>query len=392
MKPPARRIVLAIHLWLALTAGLLLAVVAASGAATVFRTDLDWLYAEPGSATAVGQADPDATARSLVDRWPGARIQRLLTPAFTGRGDEWQLRDDRGTPDPGDDEAWKAFTDPADGRLLGDTRGRAAPAALAWMARFHHDLWLGPTGGILVGASGLCLLGFIATGLWLWWPGLSRLAGSFRLRLGRGGLLRCFDLHVWLGLVGMPVLLTAAVTGSMFEFRWMRAAVHAGLGGSDADRPIALREQPRRPSEPGRMSPASGTPGRGFAQAMAAASAAADGTPLSVAPPRPGRGDGSWTVLLDYPGNAGSFSGVMVRLDADLSPTLVLDPRTMSPGGWINGQLWGLHTGAWAGGWSRTLYLACGLLPAALLATGLGIWRHRRRNATAPEPRPCSPS
>lgn len=391
----AHAIVRRVHLVLALVAGLLLSVVTVSGAAVIFRTELDWLYADTATLSAVRGADADATAKALGERYPGARVQRLATPAYTGQGDEWSLRDEKGTKDLADDETWKVFTDPATGRRLGDTRGAAGSDFLAWLARFHHNLWLSATGGVLVGSAGLCLLGFIATGIWLRWPGLRRLGSLLRLRLRNPGFVRHYDLHTWAALLGIPLFIVLAITGAMFEFRWMRAAVHYGLGGGEADRPLALRVQPQRPAKPAEpaaaapAAPAAGptrveVPTLGFVRAMAAAEAAVAGTSaLSVMPPRPGRPDATWSVLLDYPGNVRSNSGVLVQLTLDGTPKLILDPRTMSPGGWVNGQLWGLHTGTWAGGWSKTLYLLVGLLPPALLVTGVGIWWHRRRAGLA---------
>jgi uncharacterized iron-regulated membrane protein len=415
--PPAprtttRSVVRQVHFVLATVAGLLLSVVTISGASVIFRTELDWWYADTSGLSTVRAADVDATASALGASHPGVRIQRLATPAFTGAGDEWTLRDEKGTKEFTDDEVWKVFTDPATGAVLGGTRGARGSAFLAWMAMFHHNLWLGATGGILIGSSGLCLLGFIATGLWLWWPGIRRLGQGFRLRWRKAGFIRTYDLHAWFGLVGLPIFLVLAITGTMFEFKWMRAAVHYGLGGGEADRPLALRLQPQRPAagtdaaaqrDAGARAPAldrgttaaapaatpsASAPALTFAKAMAAAEAAVPGTgALSIMPPRPGRPDATWSVLLDYPWNVGSNSGALVQLQLDGTPKLILDPRTMSPGGWINGQIWGLHTGTWGGAWSKTLYLIVGLLPPALVFTGFLLWwyRHRRHRAVAAE-------
>jgi uncharacterized iron-regulated membrane protein len=401
-----------VHFLLAVLGGVLLSIVTVSGAVVVFRTELDWLYADTTDLSAVRAAEVDATAAALNARYPGVRIQRFLTPAFTGAGDEWVLRDERGTKEFTDDEVWKAFTDPSTGRFLGETRGAVGSGVLAWVAMFHHNLWLGHTGGILVGSAGLCLLGFIVTGLWLWWPGMKKLGAGFRMRWSKAGFVRNYDLHSWFGLVGLPLFLVISITGAMFEFRWMRAAVHYGLGGSEVDRPLALRVQPPRPAadaKPGgkpaatsgdakpaadaakagagpEATPRVAGPMLTFGTAIAAAEAAVPGTAtLSVIPPRPGRPDAAWSVLLDYPGNVGSYSGALVQLDNDGSPKLILDPRTMSVGGWANGQLWGLHTGTWAGALSKTLYLIVGLLPPALLVTGLLLWwyRHQQKKLAA---------
>ncbi len=385
--PRLRGVVRRVHVLLATVAGLLLSVVTISGAVVIFRTELDWLHADTSRLSPQRAAAIDATAAAVLARHPGARVQHLTTPAFTGAGDEWMLRDEKGTKEFTDDEVWKVFTDPATGALLGDTRGAASADFLAWMAKFHHNLWLGATGGILIGSAGLCLFGFIITGLWLWWPGLKRLGHGFRLRWSKPGFIRTYDLHVWFGLVGLPVFFILALTGTMFEFTWMRSAVHYGLGGGEADRPLALRLQAQRPIiEPavGARTMRADVPAVTFATAIAAAEAAAPGTrALSVMPPRPGRPDATWSVLLDYPWNVGSFSGALVQLSLDGTPKLILDPRAMSAGGWVNGQLWGLHTGTWGGAWSKALYLAVGLLPPALLVSGFLLWRYRHRQKKA---------
>ena len=408
-----RGVVRRVHFILATVAGLLLSVVTLSGALVIFRTELDWFYADTTGISTTRAVDVDATAKELAERYPGTRVQRMVTPAFTGAGDEWTLRDEKGTKELTDDEVWKTFTDPATGRFLGDARGATGSAFLAWMAKFHHNLWLGDIGGILIGSAGLCLLGFIVTGVWLWWPGVKRFASGFRLRWAKPGFVRNYDLHSWFGLIGLPVFLVLAITGSMFEFTWMRSTVHYGLGGGEADKPLALRLAAQRTAEaekmktakPAQVVPAAGTtsspagtpesatpadsarepraergPALTFSKAIAAAETAIPGTSaLSLIPPRPGRPDATWSVLLDYPYNVGSYSGALVQLNLDGTPKLILDPRTMSAGGWVNGQLWGLHTGTWGGAWSKTLYLIIGLLPPALLVTGFLLWWHRHQ-------------
>lgn len=385
-----RGIVRSVHLVLALVGGVLLSIVTVSGAAVAFRPELDRLHAGPVGAVdgVAGVADRDATVAALRSAFPGARVQRLVTPAaWGGEPDEWWLRDDRGTPPTGDDEAWKVFSDPASGALIGHTRGSRASAALAWLAKFHHDLWLGRTGGILVGSAGLCLAGFVVTGVWLWWPGLRRWRGSLTLRWRQGGLARHRDLHVLVGLAGVPLFLLTALTGSMFEFRWMRGAVHVTLGGRADDRPFVLRPREQLPAS------ARGTGEIGWGAAAAAAEAAApDARLLSLSAPRPGRDTATWLALLAAPGaSTGAYTGIAVHLDRhDATVRARLDPRGMSLGGWINSQVWGLHTGAWGGIPGRTLQLIAGLLPPVLLVTGGAIWylrrRARRRIAAAPAP------
>jgi uncharacterized iron-regulated membrane protein len=306
-------------------------------------------------------------------------VQRLVTPAAWGGGvDEWWLRHDRGTPEPGDDESWKVYSDPASGAVLGSTRGSTISAWHAKLANFHHTLWLDETGKVLVGSAGFCLLGFVITGLWLWWPVRGAWRRLLAVRWDQGSHARHYDLHKALGLVGIPLFLVTALTGTMFQFRWMRSAVHAGLGGTAADLPIGLmakEQQPRSGGGPGEL---------GWTAAVAAAVVAVpDGRLLSLSPPR-GK-DGTWMATLAVPGSTGSYSGVALLLDRHSGAVLArLDPRAMSPGGWLNSQLWGLHLGAWGGMATRILQALSGLLPPILLFTGVVIWLRRLRRDRAP--------
>lgn len=372
-----RRTIRTIHLVLALVGGLLLSVVTVSGSAVAFRTEIDHLHASSPS-EADGRADLDAVIDALGSAYPSADIQRFVTPeAWSGGLHEWWLRDDHGTPrDRSDDESWKVFTDPATGTILGDTRGSTASAALAWLAMFHHNLWLGNTGLIIIGSSGLCLLGFVVTGLWLWWPGLRRLRSGFTVRWNRGAFLRHFDLHKVLGVVGIPLFLITAITGSLFAFNWMRAAVHTGLGGTQADLPLKLVPQDQRPKS---------TPGTGAITWGTAVATAEDTAPTArVAVVMPPRGDtGTWTVLMaEGWASTGAYTGLAVRLDRYTGAVIsTSDPRTMSAGGWINSQVWGLHVGTWGGLTTRILHTISGLLPPVLLFTGIAIWWCRLRMA-----------
>jgi uncharacterized iron-regulated membrane protein len=409
-----RRHIRRVHFILATISGILLSIVTVSGALVIFRTELDWMYADTMTAAGPRQAKTDETVAAIYQRYGAVRIQRLATPAFTKRGDEWTIRDEKGTPSSEDDDVWKVFTDPISGQWLGDTRHATGSALIAWIARFHHNLWLGPVGGFLVGTAGLCLLGFVVSGLWLWWPGIKRLSNGFRLRLNKPGFMRNYDVHAWVGMIGIPIFIIVGITGSMFEFRWVRTTVHYGLGGSDSDLPMRLRQRPLTPAANKQSSateaPISTTQHQAqkaekprvehnsdaggettqtqiasqapitFSQSITIAETAVPGTrALSVSPPRTNRPDATWSILLDYPSNVGSYSGVLTQLTNNGNVQLIIDPRTMSLGGWANQQLWGLHTGTWAGVCSKMLYLMIGLLPPILLVTGFLLWWYRHR-------------
>lgn len=353
----ARPAVLLIHRWAGLTLGVLVVVICLSGAIAVFRPEIDRLACKPASA-APRAADLDAIAAGLHAGSPGSRVASLVLASAAGEADTWMLRSER-------EGSWMVFTDPATGEELGRTRGRWSSAAAAWIARFHHDLWLPPAGGVVVGVGGLALVVFCLSGLYLCWPGL------FRRRL---------DLHRAAGLAALPVLLFVAITGAMFEFTWLRRAAHRALGGTAADAPMVLRSRTERP-----QSAAAAGPEIGWAAGFAAAAAAVpDGRVARLLPPRPNDANGTWRATVDVPGSLSPNGGAIVQLDRRSAAVLELqDPRRMSAGGWLLNQHLGLHTGAWGGPLTRLLWVVVGVAPLILLITGWRMWRRSARRSPA---------
>jgi hypothetical protein len=99
--------------------------------------------------------------------------------------------------------------------------------------------------------------------------------------------------------------------------------------------------------------------------------------------------DDPWYVQCTYSGNLDPVAGgVIAHLDPWNGATiLVEDGRAGSAGKWVTHHYWALHAGWWGvpGSWwgwlLRAAYIAIGLAPTVLLATGIGIWLHRRRQA-----------
>lgn len=86
-----------------------------------------------------------------------------------------------------------------------------------WLFDLHHHLFTGDTGETIAGVAGLCGLGFVITGLILWWP--LRRGFEFRLwprRLVRHAILRQ---HRDLGVVMAPLLALSLFTGAVMVFR-----------------------------------------------------------------------------------------------------------------------------------------------------------------------------
>ncbi len=216
MRLPARIWFRRLHLVLGLSLGVVLAAVAGSGAALVFRDEIRAL---------------DPVARQLENVWDGKddmgfsaardharahrpdhtlQILRFPTKAFPYYEADYQ------------DPAGERFTDslrfhPATGARL----PIAESPVLKWIEHFHVNLQLGDLGAFLVRWCTLLFSLVLLTGLYLWWPGLKpRL--WFAIRKGK---LRLWDAHRVLGFASTIPLLLMLVSGVVFAFPAARQAV-----------------------------------------------------------------------------------------------------------------------------------------------------------------------
>ena len=215
-----RRALLWLHRWVGVLAGLVILVIAVTGAALVFEHSIQrWVRPDlyPTAATSKAERAPIQIAiNELRETQPQARVLGLRLP-----------RDEQ--------DALVLFVgpqaihfDPRDGSLLG-TRPRAG----GWeqtMMKLHVNLMQGTTGGTIVVVATFVTLSLALTGLWLWWP--LRIMG-FR----KGASFRRFnlDLHSVAGLYSSLFLIVLGVTGLTLHY------LHGAHPGPPPMRPTDLK-------------------------------------------------------------------------------------------------------------------------------------------------------
>src|SRR5713101_1940010 len=170
-----RAAVLRLYLAVALLAGAGLLLVSVSGAALVFRPELD-----------------DAVFGGPVRVAPGGGRAPL-----------------------------QALLDPGSARVLGSRWLERSP--LHALRALHTELYLGGRGRLVVGALGLLLVLQGATGLFLWWPFTRRLPRGFTIRGGRRWRVVGYDLHKVIGIASLAFHVPVAFTGALL-------ALSAGAG------------------------------------------------------------------------------------------------------------------------------------------------------------------
>lgn len=315
---------------------------------------------------AASRVPVQAVVAAATGAFPGERASRVRVPRTAdGTYEVWLVR---GTA-PAAEPSRYAYVDPYRGVLLG-TR---APNTFLTGALFqlHTHLLAGALGARVAGACGLALALLGATGLAVWWPGRGRVRTALTVARGASRKRRLYDLHRSVGFYASAFLILAGMTGASLVFHEpFRRGIYWATGTPD--------ERPAPPAP----SPAS-LPTLPLDTLLRAAERALPG------------GTVSYLYLPTRPRDA---LRVRKRRASELHPNgksfVHVDPRTAAVLGVEDGAaapagaraysaLYPLHTGGVGGTATRVVAATVGLTPALLFATGVAIWRGRRRRPRA---------
>jgi uncharacterized iron-regulated membrane protein len=347
-----RRLILKIHLVLALIAGAFMAVLGVTGSILAFEPELDRLlhsdvsYVTPGEKVLSLVEIGDSVSR----KYGGEPIVAFLpsaSPHFPA-----QVVMSRGI----------VSVNQYSGEVLGiRTRGQTF---FGFARALHVRLAAGDVGRNILRWSAVAMLFSLGSGLYLWWP-------VKRVRV-RGPWLSgrfWFDLHNSIGIISLLPLLALATTGTVIGFEDQMAVLLDKLTGSS---PVyASRSFVRSKPEPGATEI---TPD----QAVAIASAQLPGAiPYRVQMPRYG---GIYVVSLEYAGHRITGGRNSFSIDpwsgkitsADLAAGLTTRERLMT----MNDAI---HTGDGFGLPGRVIVALAGVLLPVQAASGIVMWRRRAR-------------
>lgn len=363
-KQRVRRMVLAVHLALALTMGAVLSLTALTGSLLVYYVEIDRAL----TPNLVIPAGDDDSA-------PLDRVVRSLREAHPQRAGGWRLELPHRPDHPimarymkPEEKAGQSFAplmvavnpytaEVLSSRFWGET-------AMTWTYDLHYLLLAGDAGRAFLAVmciGGLVLLG---TGLYLWWPATGKWGRALRPKLRTSFVRRVFDLHALGGVYGGVVLLPLIVTGLVLEqpdwFKPMVESVSALTPAPELDK-------------------GTGT-GLGAHAALAAAQARfPDARPRWVEVPA--QASGTYHIRLHQTSEPGwRFPKTSVWVNgADGTVLAVRDPAHWSAGDAFFGWQHPLHNGESFGQTGRMVVAATGALPVLLLVTGIMRWRQKQK-------------
>ena len=201
-----RRALFQIHLWVGITTGVYIAIIALTGSILVYRNEIYRAFSpQPrlveDAGTPLSVDDLEAAVRRT---FPDARIV-VVEPGPTPRHAADVTLELDG-------ERTRRLVHPATGADLGPTLPLGYRVS-AWMLDLHDNLLGGPTGRRVNGIGALALLVLCGTGLIVWWPGMSRWRRSVFVDVRANWKRLNWSLHSVLGLWFFAFILMWSLTG-----------------------------------------------------------------------------------------------------------------------------------------------------------------------------------
>jgi uncharacterized iron-regulated membrane protein len=389
-----RTVLFWIHLSCGLAAGLVVAVMAGTGAALAFETELgEWAERGSREVTAPAPGTPRLPLDDLLARARPARPQAITVSREPGH-------------------AVRVGTGREGGVHVDPYTGEVRPLAGAgWRAFFSKTVelhrYLGTSGDgraigkAITGAANAAFLFLVLSGLYLWWPrkwSRRALRASLWFRGGLGGKARDFNWHNVIGFWSLPVLIVVTFSGMMISYRAVSNLIYrvageappAGGGGPGAAPAVVVPAPP-----PG------AAPLALEALVQAAGRAVPDWKSITLRNPRAAGGPGrdaklpAVTLSLKHQGGWPPFATTQLALDPFTGQVLRREGYgEYTAGRRVRSWLRFLHTGQ-ALGWPGQLVAGLVSLAAVVMVwTGLALaWRRlvpRRRRAAEPAAEPGS--
>jgi uncharacterized iron-regulated membrane protein len=348
----SKRILLSIHKWLGLIAGIFILVMGLTGSIIVFDDEIEHFIQrnviyQPDSDQPVSL---DKAYKSIIEKHPNRDIRFTHIPEQADRAIEAEIRQP--------DNRRYLYMHPANGEILRDLDNYDTFSY--WMLKLHYTLHAGFWGEVILLIASFMFIGSLITGFWFYRKAVWRVL-TFKIRLRFRDLKSgSSELHRVVGIWALIFNLVAGVTGAVILFIIVQTQ-------TNATEPAPLPNPPAVEASIDNILDKARKSYPGF-------------DPSYIGMPR--QPDGSITLF--------------GHMDTDLpihykfSNYVQYDPATGSETNshFIKGKpisthllsfIYPLHFGNWGGIFIKSLYCLFGLTPAILSITGFIIWRQREK-------------
>lgn len=358
-----------IHLWLGLGTGLVIFIVAITGALWTFESEIsDWLYdyrkVTPHSTPYLL---PSQLKTFATNHFKGFPIQGI---DYSGK-DRAVILSSWGTKN-GEEYHIHAYLNPYTGEVLHIESGHSF---FDIIIELHVNLMLGEIGGHIVDFATLFFVVLLITGIILWWPKNKAAAQQrfwFKWKEGLKWKRKNYDLHNILGFYSSFVIIFVAITGLAWGFEWVNKGIYyaATLGA-----PYKDWSEPKSPSDSTKVALAS-VEDRVLRQTITAY--AQPYASISIYTPDTRAGA---IAAYIYPSKNVYHNGSSYYYDQRTGkPILEEHFAQMNNGEKARSMYYDIHVGKILGLTGQLLVFFASLITASLPITGFYIWWGRRRN------------
>ena len=357
-----RKIVLSVHLYLGLAAGIFLVILGLTGSVMALEEDIDhWLHPQLWYVTAGRQLQPENDLVSIAQNRCRSRVLIVQFPRASNLAQVMHFTN--GTV---------AYLNPFDGTVLGSTVGQSnSDLVLSYIHQIHLRLvpdpaWapkLADVGQIAVSIAGVLLCLLVPTGLMLWWRdklvSIHWKATDFKVPW-----FKVFhDAHQAIGIYASLFLLIASITGFLIGFDFPAKLLYSVTRTSPPSLPQSFPSTPVAGALPIMADQVLQIARRAMPNA---------GVATMVVPVRPG---GSYVVLMRVPQETSRAVHSAVTIDQFSGQVLNVRSYLDDSAGYhlirFNRSI---HTGDVFGWPSRMIASLSSLLLAVLVITGMVIW------------------
>lgn len=204
-----------IHLYIALTVGVMFAFSGLTGSLLVFYQDIDE-YLNSGLLTVESGSDYVPLTDIIVAAQTTVPNEAKLTRLYFPRHAQAAMKLRFSVPIAGEDSVLEMMINPFTAEILGQRE--YGSYLMSFIYKLHYTLVLGDIGKNFMGVMGLMLLSSLMSGLYLWWPKLSNLFQALTFKCSVNRLRFIYDLHKTIGIYISVVLIAIALSGVYMIF------------------------------------------------------------------------------------------------------------------------------------------------------------------------------
>jgi uncharacterized iron-regulated membrane protein len=237
VKKTAKKIASQLHLWLGISSGLVVFIVALTGCLLVFEEELEPVINKSFHIVQIPESRErlplDHIAAIASKAFPDNRLSRIIVEKREDRTVLFGFETGKK-----EKEIFTVAVNPYTGGIAGSRNEHDTFFDI--VLRLHRYLCLGETGKTITGISCVCFLIIMITGLVLWWPNRKNKQQRFKVKWNASFKRRNWDLHAVVGFYAMPFIFLIALTGLVWSYRWVNNLIYLTFDG----KPQQKREAP----------------------------------------------------------------------------------------------------------------------------------------------------